>query len=120
MMTPNSAEPPLPEVQTAPAVPVELESTYPVPEQVPLTAEDLRTEARRWRGVARGASIAAAVLPLGGWWLGWRIGQPQVGLLLGGLAGGGAPGLLAAWALILARRLDRQADAMPENGRMDK
>jgi hypothetical protein len=113
MMTPNSAEPPLPKADSAPAVAVEPEPTYPVPEPVPLTAEDLRTEARRWRGVARGASIAAAVLPLGGWWLGWRIGQPQVGLLLGGLAGGGAPGLLAAWALLLARRLDRQADAMP-------
>jgi hypothetical protein len=120
MMTPSSAEPPLPEVQTAPAVAVELETTYPVPEQVPLTAEDLRTEARRWRGVARGASIAAAVLPLGGWWLGWKIGQPQVGLLLGGLAGGGAPGLLAAWALLLARRLDRQADVMSVNGQTNQ
>lgn len=118
MMTPNSADPPLPEVPAAPAVAVEV--PYPVPEPVPLTAEDLRTEARRWRGVARGASIAAAVLPLGGWWLGWKIGQPQVGLLLGGLAGGGAPGLLAAWAMLLARRLERQADALPQHSQTDQ
>ena len=78
------------------------------------TRADLYTEARRWRRVARGASVAAAVLPLGGWALGRQIGQAELGLLLGGLAGGGAPGLLAAWSLVLARRLERQAREAPE------
>lgn len=79
------------------------------------TRAELLLESRRWRGVARGASVAAAVLPLGGWALGASIGQPELGLLLGGLAGGGAPGLLAAWSLVLARRLERQARALPED-----
>lgn len=82
------------------------------------TRAELYAEALRWRRVARGASVAAAVLPLGGWALGRQIGQAELGLLLGGLAGGGAPGLLAAWSLVLARRLERQArealDVPPE------
>jgi len=81
------------------------------------TRAELLLESKRWRGVARGASIAAAVLPLGGWALGSSIGQAELGLLLGGLAGGGAPGLLAAWSLVLARRLERQARDLPEDAK---
>lgn len=68
-------------------------------------SDDLRLEARRRERIARVSAMVAGVAPLAGGWLGARVGQPWLGLLLGGLWGGGLPAVLAAWSWREARRL---------------